>query len=278
MHINKIIRFSLCFLLALALSKALPAAESPRVGTIRMVINEVKIKSAKGEERAAEKNGPVFKNDEVITGAESKIKILFENDNILILGFDSRLMIDEVVYDPESQESNSLFNLLKGKVRAIVKKFLSPKSQFKIRTANSDIGVLGTDFVLIFDNEAGTLEAFVESGSIKIESPDQSWNDFNLQQNFYTKIEGSAKPADPKPIKPDTFTPIKNELTIYEDINPQAGSDFTDFVEGQAQAEEPLPDEEGITPQTQPTPPPVPPIDQEPLTGTVKVKVTTEFP
>lgn len=254
------------------------ASQNP-VGEIRTVTGDVKIKSKDSKERAPRIGDNVFVGDLVKTGKDGKIKILFTNDNILVLGYETGITIDELAVNPETKESQSIFTLLTGKVRAIVKKLLTPNSQFKIKTANSDIGVLGTIFVVTYDEKTGKLIIFSESGQILIASNLNKWDPLKLLESFYTIIEKEGTPGEAKPLKGyENFEPLRDELTVYEDINPKQPDDVKNFMEGNKSEGEGSAEGEDQTDQTETPATTIPPIQQEPLTGKVKVKVITNFP
>ncbi len=263
-----------CLLIFVIITTKSFAMEVP-VGNIAEVINTVKITSKDGSERTAKKNDPVFLMDRIKTEKDAKIKILFNNENIIVLGFESELTINELVYNEEDKESRSFFELIMGKVRAIVKK-LKPKSQFKIKVANSDIGVLGTDFIVIYNREKRIIEAFVDEGSINISDTKKRWSPVDIETKHYTKIEEGTKPEKPEPYNPEVYDPVKDELTIYEDPATSPGNDYSEYIEGAG--DETIQEDEGLDPEPLPAPDPFPEEGQEPLTGTVKVKVTTIFP
>ena len=279
MNSKRLSNVFLIFAVSFFFMEAASSAEIP-VGTIRIALNDVKIVSVDGKERIATVGEPVFKDETIKTGKDSKTKILFSNDNILVLGFDSSLKIDELTYDADTKDSKSIFTLIGGKVRSIVKKLLTPNSQFKIKTANSDIGVLGTDFIVIWNDKSGVLEVFTESGQIKIDSPQNRWNSLNLLENFYTKIEGDAPPSNPRQFGRETYDPVRGELTIYEEINPAPPKDIKDQLDGNKPAGDSSGSESGEGDNLDSGNGGVntPPIQQEPQTGKVKVKVITNFP
>jgi hypothetical protein len=254
------------------------AMQTP-VGAIRTVTGDVKIKSKDAKERTPKIGDNVFVGDLVKTGKDGKIKILFTNDNILVLGYETSITIDELASNPETKDSQSIFTLLTGKVRAIVKKLLTPNSQFKIKTANSDIGVLGTIFVVTYDEKTGKLIIFSESGQILIASNLNKWDPLKLLESFYTIIEKEGAPGEAKPLKGyENFEPLRDELTVYEDIKPKQPDDVKNYLEGNTPEGEGAAEGEDQSVQPEQPDTTVPPIQQEPLTGKVKVKVITNFP
>ncbi|MEW6778206.1 MAG: FecR family protein, partial [Bdellovibrionota bacterium] len=95
--------------------------------------------------RSARRWMDVFPDDVIETGANGRARILLSDSSVLTLSEQSKLRIDEQVYDPAKGERKSLLNLFRGKVRAVVSKYLNAsKSRFEIHTPTAVAGVRGT--------------------------------------------------------------------------------------------------------------------------------------
>lgn len=77
-------------------------------------------------------------NDTVSTLEASKAKMLFIDDSVLTLGEKSKVVIKEFIYSKE-KGGKSIFNLIDGKMRAVV-----GKTGFEVRTATSVAAARGT--------------------------------------------------------------------------------------------------------------------------------------
>lgn len=86
--------------------------------------------------------------DTATTKAASRLKLLFIDDSVLTLGENSRMAIDTFVHN-RSDRGKSLFNLLDGKLRAVV-----GKTAFEVTTPTVVAAARGT--VILF--EAGLME------------------------------------------------------------------------------------------------------------------------
>lgn len=86
--------------------------------------------------------------DMVETKEQSRTKMLFIDDSVLTLGEKSKVSIKEFVYSKD-KEGRSIFNLIDGKMRAVV-----GKAGFEVHTQTVVAGARGT----VIDFETGLLD------------------------------------------------------------------------------------------------------------------------
>jgi hypothetical protein len=92
------------------------------------------------------KDMPVFAGDTLITEKDSRVTVLMQDNSVLSLAAQSKLVIDQAELQPEGRRDTKL-KLLLGRVRAVVSK-LAGKNSFTIRTPTLLAGVRGTDFAV----------------------------------------------------------------------------------------------------------------------------------
>ncbi|WP_417915404.1 FecR family protein [Candidatus Electronema sp. JM] len=92
-------------------------------------------------------NLPIFNGDTLITAPTSRVTMRLTDDSQLTLTANSKLVIDQAVYQSETGHRDTKLQLLLGRLRTIVSKVTGPSS-FRIKTPNVVAGVRGTDFLL----------------------------------------------------------------------------------------------------------------------------------
>lgn len=101
--------------------------------------------------------------DEAVT-ANGTMRIDFVDETRVELTQQSRLVIDEFVYDPANDVGSLSMKASLGTVRyasgQIAKKY---KQNVKIRTPSATIGVRGTDFVMVVDEMGGSMITLLPS-------------------------------------------------------------------------------------------------------------------
>ena len=101
--------------------------------------------------------------DEAVT-ANGTMRINFIDDTRVELTEQSRLVIDEFIYDPSQDIGSLSIKASLGTVRyasgQIAKKY---KQNVKISTPSATIGVRGTDFVMIVDEFGGSMITLLPS-------------------------------------------------------------------------------------------------------------------
>ncbi len=136
---------------------ALHAAEPESVGTFTAVQGQVSMTRPGGAQPVSVKlSDAVFYKAVIETQDASRAKALFVDDSMLAVAENSKVQINEQVYDPKHGKRSLVFNLLEGKVRALVTKvFQGPGSRFEIRTPTAVAAARGTYFVVWVEKGAG---------------------------------------------------------------------------------------------------------------------------
>lgn len=109
-------------------------------------------------------NLPVYQGDEFKTGSTSFVEIIFDDASIVRLSDNSNLKIDTL--SRKESAAKTVFNLLTGKIMAIVDKLKNEDSTFEVRTKMAIAAVKGTEFAVEAD-DAGNLFGVLE-GSVQL--------------------------------------------------------------------------------------------------------------
>lgn len=145
----------------------------------------------------------VFMKDYIETGSDGKIKVKFIDDNIMNLTPNSKITIEQMVFDPAKGNNKTMLNLIYGKVRSTVKQSYNGENYYHVKTPTAIAGVRGTDFVTSFlENESEKkVETKVETISGLVEL-----NDANKKQQV--KISAGTYAS---------FIVAKNEGSVFNE-------------------------------------------------------------
>jgi hypothetical protein len=98
--------------------------------------------SGPGGTRILNAPGDVFQGDTIVTDPNGQAQIQFVDDTRFVVGPNSRVLIDEFVFNPDGTATDVALNTLKGTFRFISGK--SPHDAYELRTPTMTIGVRGT--------------------------------------------------------------------------------------------------------------------------------------
>lgn len=149
--------FSIASLLLFA-GDVFSAAEK-EVGNVKDLRGSGSIMREKQTEDAR-KNDPVFRADTVKTLDKSKMKLLFVDDSLLMIGENSKVVISTHI---DKKGKTNVFNLLDGTVNVIV-----GKSGLEIHTPTSVSTARGTSYVVWVEND-GTQKTGVAVSEGRVE-------------------------------------------------------------------------------------------------------------
>ena len=143
--------------------------------------------------------------DEAVT-ANGTMRIDFVDETRVELTEQSRLVIDEFVYDPANDIGSLSIKASLGTVRyasgQIAKKY---KQNVKIRTPSATIGVRGTDFIMVVDEMGGSMITLLPScntagmcyvGEIEVQT-DAGFVVLNQAFQATQTVHGMRKPTPP---------------------------------------------------------------------------------
>lgn len=185
-------------LVAVLLSGSAIAAE---IGTVAGVDGSAYIYTGgKGTPAAAAIGSPVNLGDQLATGRPGRMKVVFQDDSVLTVSDDSRVTVDEHVFDPSQGKARSLFGLLRGKVNAAVSEYYGrPGSGYEIKTETAVAGVRGTEFAMAYDPETHATEVTGITGVVKVHSMrDPEGPGILITANESTTIQANQLPSMPQ--------------------------------------------------------------------------------
>jgi hypothetical protein len=172
-------RYTFVLLLGLILLAVLARPAYAKIGEISQVKGSGVLERGSKVIIDGEVGAGVQSMDTAVT-ANGTMRILFVDETRVDITEQSRLEIDEFVYDPANDIGSLSIKASLGTVRyasgQIAKKY---KQNVKIRTPSATIGVRGTDFVMVVDEMGGSMITLLPScdtggacytGEIKVET------------------------------------------------------------------------------------------------------------
>jgi len=207
---NKSIIF-ICYILVIVILLAnisiVSQAQEEHIGVVTAVEGDVRVTSEDGREEAVLIGTKVFTGDHFVTGTDSSVKIIFEDDTLISLGADTDFQINEFVYNPKKR--SVINNIVKGKLRSIIQKFEGDESLILFKTRNAVSGVKGTTIFIDADEEL----FLVLEGKMFVRGIKPGSKEVELGPKEFTRIV-NGNPTDPQ-----TFTELR-----WDELETQANS------------------------------------------------------
>jgi hypothetical protein len=95
-----------------------------------------------GKSAALRRGSNVFTGDVIETDANSKVKILLNDDSVLAIGPKSRVAVSDFVLDSSARHAR--LQVLAGRFKIAIAKFFGAHTDYEIRTPTAVAGVRGT--------------------------------------------------------------------------------------------------------------------------------------
>ena len=156
--------------------------------------------------------------DDVRTN-NGKLEITFDDGSTVKLSANSKLVIDEFVFDPNPKKSKMAFKVAAGTARFATGKLgLVDKNKIKIRTPTATIGIRGTDFTTTVDEIGRSLVVLLPDadgvvGEVVVESLVDS---VTLNEAFQATMVSTAEASPTEPVILDVDNKLMSELFIEE--------------------------------------------------------------
>ena len=114
------------------------------IGIVTGMSGDAYAESATGV-RALEAGSPIYQGDELVTGDGGNIEVRFADDTLISQGGNSRIALDDYVYDPDGGDSSFLGDIAQGTFRTVTGKIAEQNpDRFKLGSPLATIGIRGT--------------------------------------------------------------------------------------------------------------------------------------
>lgn len=195
------------------------------VGRVLLVQGDVVIMHVdKTRGYRAERNSPLFKGDTLVTREKGRIRFTLNDDSIMTMASRSKLVLSQSVFEPKKKSRFSFLKMDTGKVRFFVKKMLNfRRSEFKVRTPTTVIGVRGSDFIVVATEMRTSITALEETilelvSTAALDAPPVLIKDFER-----AIVEEGKLPSDVIKVSPEEIKEMINEIAISIDRVEPAG-------------------------------------------------------
>lgn len=203
---------------------------------IQLVLGEATVWERSGSQRPAQKGVELYPGDAVVTAAVSNVQIRMTDDTLLWVHPNSRLKIEQYVYNKKADGKDSMaLQLVQGAVRTATGMIgKANKDNVTVNTGTATIGIRGTDFETAYVAPAmggvkpvaapGTYNR-VYSGATSMKSP-AGQVDVNEGEAAYVGIKPGDKPQVLKEI-PEFLRKLENPLANTGSGNAAGGGQET---------------------------------------------------
>ncbi len=151
-------------LVLFAVGAIAPAIAAESIGSAVRIVNRV-TGSIDQQQQNLATGDSVSQNESIEVAPDALGELKLRDDTKLALGPGSRIVLDKLVYDPNSSVGAVSVNLAKGAFRFITG--LARKGDYQLRTPSASITVRGTIFDVYVDAAGGTWLLLLE-GSVRV--------------------------------------------------------------------------------------------------------------
>ena len=144
----------------------------------------------------------VFSQERVVTGerGQTQTQMLFLDESALTIGPNSDMVLDEFIYDPDTETGSLVMNATKGVFRLVGGK-ISKKNPVILKTPTATIGIRGGITIANVAENGATSATFLFGESMSVTSGGVT--KVATRPGYQITVEGDdAAPSDPAPVDP----------------------------------------------------------------------------
>ncbi|QJF51606.1 Ig-like domain-containing protein [Roseobacter ponti] len=159
------------------------------IGQVETAEGETTVQRADGTVETLQVGTKVFQQDVLITGDGASVSVTFVDGTIFTLSSASRMVIDELIFDPDANDNSGSFSLIQGGFVFIAGQ-VAKTGGMEVSTPSSTMGIRGTTVLVSVGTDAGVVTSEItltrdpdgDVGQIEV---------FDLQGNLLANISGT---------------------------------------------------------------------------------------
>ncbi|WP_300055328.1 tandem-95 repeat protein [uncultured Roseobacter sp.] len=191
------------------------------IGQVESAQGDASVQRVDGTVETLQVGTRVYQNDVVVTGEGASVALTFLDGTIFSLSASSRMVIDELVYDPQSNENSGAFSLIQGGFVFIAGQ-VAKTGGMEVATPSSTMGIRGTTVVVQVatvngvDTTEVSLTTDPDGGQGQVELRDLDGNLVALINQTDTKWIVSAATGESREVDRSLLDDVEDNLLIAE--------------------------------------------------------------
>lgn len=190
-------------------------------GLLMIVKGQVQIIKLNASPVSAKVGAKVYQQDTIVTGKDSRAKIVMSDRNIINVLPETRLRIDQ--YISNVKEKNVRLSLIEGKVRSNVEQqYDGSENKFEIKTPSAVAGVRGTQFVTGYRKSTNSTTVITFRGEVVFQGLDVKSNKLSdavmVKKGEISENTDGRIPGSPVKINPTELKKTDKETTVRKDV------------------------------------------------------------
>lgn len=191
------------------------------IGQVESTEGSATVKRMDGTVEELQVGSKIYQNDVVATGESASVSLTFVDGTIFTLSEASRMVIDELIYDPQSDENSGTFSLIQGGFVFIAGQ-VAKTGGMDVSTPSSTMGIRGTTVVVQVGTVDGvdttevSLTTDPDGGQGRVELRDIDGNLIALITQTDTKWIVSAATGETREVARSLVDDAEDNLLIAE--------------------------------------------------------------
>ncbi len=213
---TKFITLSMSILLALFAGSAMAQA----VGTMTELEGQVIVTHTNGQALTGAIDLDIQLGDQISTSENGRTTLVFHDQSSLNISYNTTLIVNRSIYDPDAQERSSLFNVVTGTVKVWVFGLFQEDEEYQIETPTAVTGLRGTGVIVTVFEDPRTGKPVSKFATIEGEQEVHGKADPTIKVKVgpkkFTTVPWNGVPHDPQDIALGTLDQLIERTTLGE--------------------------------------------------------------
>jgi hypothetical protein len=189
----------------------------------------------------------IFPGDSIITGKDSRAKVVMSDKNTLNISPDSKFKLEKYENNPIKNAKNVEISLEYGKIRAsVAQKYDGQKNKFQIKTPAAVAGVRGTDFLTSHSKATNATQITTFEGVVAFGPKGPNGDILTpvlVQPGQTSQAEAGKPPEPPKAVPQEELKSIETESSADTASNVNSSAEEPNAKQEPAQEKQDAKDE-----------------------------------
>ncbi len=161
----------------------------------------------------------IYKNDEIKTISNSRLKVTFIDESTIAIGSNSRFLINSYVYNAETKDRDVGITILEGRLKGVVSKIINNNNKFEIKSKTMVVGIRGTEFIVYANSENQTSLGVIE-GEVEVYNPlDKKISKVFVKTNQFSATYDEDAPVSPIKLSKEILMKLKGDIDLLKTIS-----------------------------------------------------------
>jgi hypothetical protein len=214
---TRVSKWQIAVLLAGCMLTAVPLAAQTEVGSVASLVGTLEVQRAgKKTWQAIFVGAPVLLGDTLRTAPDANARIVLRDDTVIDLGSDTRIKVERLVVEAETQNQRALIRMTSGQARVLLgMREGAERGRVEVETSTAVAGGRTAAFILRFDEKGQHTDVVGLEGTTEVQGKLGVLEEAaQVGPRQWTRVAKGRLPSPPEALNEERFASYVSGLDI----------------------------------------------------------------